>query len=56
MNSLYGVQNRKDNIESYKCKFEYWMRRDYDDNVLDYWRLPNGNYIVKCKKRRRFGW
>ena len=26
------------------------METEYDDNVLDYWRLPNGNYIVKLKK------
>ena len=26
------------------------METEYDDNVLDYWRLPNGKYIVKLKK------
>ena len=26
------------------------METEYDDNVLDYWRLPNGNYIVKYEK------
>ena len=49
MNSLYGVQIRKDINESYSCKSETWMKTEFDENVLDYWRLPNGNYIVKMK-------
>ena len=50
LNSLYGVQIRKDINEFYKCKSEHWMQTEYDDNVLDYWRLPNGNFIVKLNK------
>ena len=50
MNSLYGFQIRKDKNESYKCKSQLWMETEHDDNVLDYWKLPNGNYIVKFKK------
>ena len=50
MNSLYGVQIRKDINESYYCKSENWMKTEFDENVLDYWKLPNGNYIVKMKK------
>ena len=50
MNSLYGVQIRKDINESYHCKSEIWMKTKFDENVLDYWRLPNGNYTVKMKK------
>ena len=50
MNSLYGVQIRKDINESYSCKSETWMQTEVDENVLDYWKLPNGNYIVKMKK------
>ena len=50
MNSLFGVQIRKDINQSYKCKSQHWMETEYDENVLDYWRLPNGNYIVKLKK------
>ena len=50
MNSLYGVQIRKDINETYYCKSEYWMKTEFDENVLDYWKLPNGNYIVKMKK------
>ena len=48
--SLYGVQIRKDIDQSYKCKSQHWMETEYDENVLDYWKLPNGNYIVKLKK------
>ena len=51
--SLYGAQIRKDIDQSYKCKSQYWMETEYDENVLDYYKLPNGNYIVKLKKRRR---
>ena len=47
MNNLYGVQIRKDIDQSYKCKSQHWMETEYDENVLDYWKLPNGNYIVK---------
>ena len=50
MNSLYGVQIRRDINESYSCKSKTWMKTEFDENVLDYWKLPNGNYIVKMKK------
>ena len=50
MNSLYEVQIRRDITESYYCKSETWMKAELDENVLDYWKLPNGNYIVKMKK------
>ena len=50
MNSPYGLQIRRDISESYYCKSETWMKTEFDGNVLDYWRLPNGNYIVKMKK------
>ena len=36
MNSLYGVQIRKDIDQSYKCKSQHWMGTEYDENVLDY--------------------
>ena len=50
MNSLYGVQIRKDINKSYYCKSEYWMKTEFDEIILDYWKLPNGNYIVKMKR------
>ena len=50
MNSLYGVQIRSDITESYYCKSQTWMKTEFDENVLDYWRLSNGNYTVKMKK------
>ena len=46
MNSLYGVQIRRDFNESCYCKSETWMKTEFDD----YWRLLNANYIVKMKK------
>ena len=50
MNSLYGVQIRKGINESYSCKSETWMKTEFDENVIDYWKLPNGNYFVEMKK------
>ena len=50
MNSLYGVQIFRDINESYYCKSETWIKTEFDETVLDYWRLQNGNYIVKMKK------
>ena len=26
------------------------MKTEFDENLLDCWKLPNGNYIVKMKK------
>ena len=50
MNSLFGVQIRKDINESYNCKSETWVKTEYDENVLDYWKLTNGNLNAKFKK------
>ena len=47
LNSLYGVQIRKDINECCKYKSQHWMETEYDDNVLDFWRLPNGNLMIK---------
>ena len=49
MNSLYDVQIRKDNEEFYKRKSEHWMQTEYDDNVVDKWRFPNGFSIKMFK-------
>ena len=40
----------KDIHQSYKCKSQHWIETEYDDNVLDYWKLPNGNSIAELKK------
>ena len=50
VNSLYGIQISKDIDQSYKCKSQQWMGTEYVKNVLEYWKLPNRNYIVKFKK------
>ena len=50
MNSLYGVQIRRDIDQPYEGKSQKWMETEYDENVLYYWRLPSGEYIVKFKK------
>ena len=50
MNSLSGVQILRVFNESYSCKSGTRMKTELDENVLDYWRLPNGNYFVKLTK------
>ena len=50
LNSLYGIQIRRDINESTYCKSEIWMKTEFDEKVLDHWKLPNGKYIVKMKK------
>ena len=43
MNSSHGVQIRKEINERHYCKSKTWMKTEYDENVLDYWKLPNEN-------------
>ena len=50
MKNLFGVQIRRDIDESYRCKSQHWMETEYDNNVLDCWKIPNGKFIVKLKK------
>ena len=52
-NSLYGEQIRKDFEESYECESEAWLIAEYDERVLDYQKIINGNYIVKRKDDAR---
>ena len=56
MNSLNGVQKCKDFHGICKCNSEHWMETEYDDNVLDCWKLPNENYIVQSKKKQGIRW
>ena len=51
MNSLYGENIRKDITEKYSCKSEHWMTTQYDENVLDYWKLANSQLYSKIKRR-----
>ena len=50
MNSIYGVQMRRDNNESSECESETWMKTEFDENILDYWKSPKGNCTVKMKE------
>ena len=38
MNRIYGVQICRDINESCFCKSETWMKTEFDENVLDYWK------------------
>ena len=46
-NCLCGEQIRKDIEESFACISEAWMLSEYDERVKDYWKISQGNYIVK---------
>ena len=48
--SSYGVQKRRHINHSNYCKADHWMKTEYDENVLDYLKLPKGKYFVKMKK------
>ena len=50
LNSRFGVQIRRKINESYYCKSETWTKTGFDGNVIGYWKLPNGEYIVNMKK------
>ena len=50
IDSLYGTEIGRDINEFYKCKSQHCMGRESDDHLLDYWKLPNGIYIVQIKK------
>ena len=52
LNSLYGVQIRKDINELQKSKSDYWMQTEYGENILDYCRLPKKYIFCKDEKRR----
>ena len=47
MNSIYGQTIRRDIEDEFCCKTENWMKTEYDERVKDYWKLPNGDYIVQ---------
>ena len=47
MNSLYGENIRKNIEEKFACKSEYWMQKEYNERVKDYWKISGFNYIVK---------
>ena len=47
MNSLYGENIRKDIEEKFSCISETWMQTEYDERILDYWKISNISYIVK---------
>ena len=47
MNSLYAAQNQKKFTDIDICKSELYMQTAYDDIVLEYWKLPNGIFLVK---------
>ena len=47
MNSIYGQTIRRDIEDEFYSKTEHWMKTEYVERVEDYWKLPNGDYIVQ---------
>ena len=47
MNSLYGENIRKDIEEKFAGKSEAWMVTEYDERVIDNWKISGIDYIVK---------
>ena len=50
LNSLYGIKMCKDINDFHRSKSEHWMQSEYDKNMIDYWKLPDGIYITEMKK------
>ena len=46
-NSVYGGCIRRNIEESYKCVTQNWMKNEYDDSVVEWFPLKNGNIMVK---------
>ena len=55
MTSLYGEFQRKVIDENFECKSEALMMSEYEERVLDYQKIKNGNYIVKLKDDEGLG-
>ena len=49
MISLFGEIYRKDNIDEYSCKSECRMCTEYDERVIDNWKLRHSEYFVEKK-------
>ena len=47
MNSKYGQTIRWDIEDECCCKTENWMKPEYGERVKDFYKLPNGDYIVQ---------
>ena len=50
INSSYRVQIQKYVNDSFYCESGTWMKTDYDENVLDYWKLHDEHYNTEMKK------
>ena len=53
VNSLYGEKIRKVFPEKLAFKSEYWMHSEYDERIIEYWKVSNGNKNVKKIHDRR---
>ena len=49
MNALFGQFLRKDITGDYERKSQAWKISEYDERVLDYYKINHGHYIVKLK-------
>ena len=49
--SLYGGCVGKDIEECYECVTQKWMKKEYDDFVVEWLPLKSGNNMVRTKDR-----
>ena len=42
---------KKDIEESYKCVTQSWMKNEYDESVIDWFRLKKGKIMVGRKNK-----
>ena len=45
--NLFDLRLKYKSDDEFCCKTENWMKTEYDERVKDYWKLPNGEYIVQ---------
>ena len=45
-----GENKRKDIEQKKTCKTEKWMLTEYNERVLDCWKMAKGNYTNKLKQ------
>ena len=50
-NSVNGCCIEKDIDECYKCVTQSWMKNEYDESLIEWFSLKNGNIMVKIEDK-----
>ena len=48
--AFFNENIRKAFIEEQCSKSEFWMSTEYDETILEYWKLANGKYMFKLQQ------